>query len=261
MKFAKATIASLIISASCLINTASAGMIGVFGDYSSSTLQSNLQALGHTVTNLGINIDQDLNGFDSVWGSSAFDPLSASENTYLTNYLSSGGGLFLTGERPCCEVLNASIQTLLNSVVIAGGIQVGGLGDMGSSMLINAQAIGNLASTPNTITTWAPSASGGIGGVTGNNVFAYNNSGVTAAAWDMSDLVGNSGRIVLMMDVNWHSGPDSNDMAIYENIENFLDGATNNSGPSPVAVPEPSTLAIFGLALVGLASRRFKKQA
>ncbi|MGY0603694.1 MAG: PEP-CTERM sorting domain-containing protein [Paraglaciecola chathamensis] len=26
-------------------------------------------------------------------------------------------------------------------------------------------------------------------------------------------------------------------------------------------VPEPSTLAIFGLALMGLASRRFKKQS
>ena len=30
---------------------------------------------------------------------------------------------------------------------------------------------------------------------------------------------------------------------------------------SPSTVPEPSTLAIFALGLIGLASRRFKKQS
>jgi hypothetical protein len=32
-------------------------------------------------------------------------------------------------------------------------------------------------------------------------------------------------------------------------------------GPEPPTVPEPSTLAIFALGIVGLASRRFKKQS
>ena len=45
-------------------------------------------------------------------------------------------------------------------------------------------------------------------------------------------------------------GEDSNLIAT---INDIAPGVT-------IDVPEPSTLAIFGLALVGLASRRFKKQ-
>lgn len=253
-KLLKGLVASFFLAVSGIAN---AGLIGVFGDYYQSNLQSNLVGLGHTVTYLGAEVNQDLSAFDSVWGVSAFNPLSATESSYLSSFLTSGGGLYLTGERPCCEALNDSVQSFLNSVVLGGGIQVGDLGDAGSSMTINASAVGGLASLPNTVTTWKPGASGAIGGVSGDNVFAFNGSKITAAGWDMSDLIGNSGRIMLMMDVNWHSGADSNDLAILENIEVFLDGATANTAQ----VPEPSTLAIFALGIMGLASRKFKKQA
>lgn len=40
-----------------------------------------------------------------------------------------------------------------------------------------------------------------------------------------------------------------------------IDGLTVISANSPATVPEPSTLAIFALGLIGLASRRIKKQS
>jgi hypothetical protein len=41
-----------------------------------------------------------------------------------------------------------------------------------------------------------------------------------------------------------------------------MDESTNLGVPSTITdVPEPSTLAIFALGLIGLASHRFKKQS
>jgi hypothetical protein len=52
-----------------------------------------------------------------------------------------------------------------------------------------------------------------------------------------------------------HSGSVFDNWAI-DNVQ-----LINNIGPSSITVPEPTTIAILGLALIGLASRRFKKQS
>ncbi len=246
----------LFLSVSLLINPVNAGVIGVFGDYNNSNLVSNLSSLGHTVTYLGAEAEQDLSSYDSVWGVSAWNILSTTEQGYLSSYLGQGGGLYLTGERSCCETLNDSVETFLNSVVLSAGLQIGDLGDAGSSATINSTAIGGLASAPNTVLNWDTSIFGGISGVSGDNIVATSSTtGTTvAAAWDMSDLLNNSGRVMLAMDVNWHSNANGNDLAILENIEVFLSGATANA----VSVPEPSVLAIFALVLFGLGARRHK---
>ena len=210
------------------------------------------------MTNLGTNINQDLSSFSSVWGVSAFDVISSQEQSYLSDYLSTGGGVYLTGERPCCESLNQSLTTFVNTVVDGGGIQVGGLGDQGSFATINQSVVGNLAQSPNSLTTWSPSASGGMAGVAANNIFASTSGGgVVAAAWDMEDLIGDSGRMVLMMDVNWLSG--TNQLNTLENIEVFLAGAevASNDGDVPV----PSSIALLGLGFAGLSLVRKKKAA
>jgi len=212
--------------------------------------------MGHTVTNLGADATQNLSSFDSVWGVSAFDPLSATEQSNLASFLSAGGGLYLTGERPCCETLNASLTTFVNSVVLGGGIQIGGLGDQGNLAAVNSSVVGNLAAAPNLVSTWTPSASGGITGLNADNIFATSNSTSTAiaGAWDMSDLVNNSGRMVVMMDVNWLS---SSQFDLLENVESFLAGPqqANNNPPS---IPAPTAFILLSMGLVALGLKRKK---
>lgn len=257
----KNTIQKLFLAGSliCSASIASASMIGVFGNYYDSNLQSNLSSLGHTVVDLGTNVNQDLSAFDSVFGTSAFETISTTEAALLTSFVNNGGGLYLTGERPCCEALNDSVETVVNSLLAGSNVQIGGQGDAGSSMTINSNVVGGLASMPNIITTWNPSASGAISGVSGDNIFASVNNMVTAAAWDMVDLVGNSGRLIVMMDVNWHVSPDANDLNILQNIETFLSAATaSQSAADPVS--SPSILALFALGLGVLLRRRVTTQ-
>lgn len=199
----------------------------VFGTYpSKAQLVSTLTSLGHTVTNQN-GLPADLSGYDSIWHVDAFAPLTAGQQSQLTAYLAAGGGVHLTGERPCCEALNDSLQQFVNSVVTSGGIQVGDLGDISGPYAINPSVTGSLASSPNAVSVWIPSASGGMGGL-GNlpdpNIFATGNGDVpVGAAWTEADLVSGSGRLTLLMDTNWFSQPGSGDnYAITENIQSFL---------------------------------------
>ncbi|GGF56599.1 hypothetical protein [Alteromonas lipolytica] len=242
--------------------TANASVIALFGDRGEkNTVANKLMSLGHTVTTFGTNINGDLSVYDSVWGISAFDPLSTSEQTVLSNYLASGGGLYLTGERPCCETLNSSLTSFVNGVLDAPTVQIGGLGDAGSVGYINPTVVGNLANLPNTVTTWSPNASGGISGVLANNVFASTATNVTnAAAWDMDDLVGDAGRLVVMMDVNWHT---NGQLDLLENIEVFLSSASIlQQTPTPqVNVSAPTNSVYMLLGLAGIVMMRRKKRA
>lgn len=67
---------------------------------------------------------------------------------------------------------------------------------------------------------------------------------------------------MLFDDISWFSFTnDNNSTAVGMGLDNFfLDEAGDPNGTDPTAVPEPSTIAIFALSIMGLASRRFKKQ-
>lgn len=200
----------------------------VFGDRGERTiLQTNLESLGHTVTNQAA-LPTDLSGFDTVWHVGAFVALTTDEQTRLTNFLTGGGGLHLTGERPCCESLNGSLQQLINSVVTSGGVQVGGLGDITGPYLINPAANSGLASNPNTVTTWVPGGPGGMGGLAGlpsPNVLVTGAGDVpVGATWVEADLVGAVGRLTILMDVNWFNNQTGDNVPFIENIQTFLAG-------------------------------------
>ena len=202
------------------------------GDYGSSESISDLQnlliAAGYGVR-VAPSLPDDLSSFRAIWFIDAQSSLDASEQTRLKSFVSSGGGLFLTGERPCCEALNQGDQALVNSLVTSGPIQVGGLGDADyctCTEKVNPLVIDGLATTPNTALQWEPSAPGGLSGVSARNVTTRSAGGLaTGAAWGSGDLNGKKGRLVIQMDVNWlewsYTSKNLN-TSFASNIEYFL---------------------------------------
>jgi len=132
-------VAILFAAYSGLANAAPANVL-VFGDRSGdqANLATDLTTLGHTVTNVS-TLPTDLAAFDPIWRVGAFAALSAAERTRLSTFRAADGGLHLTDERPCCEVLNDSLELLVNSVVSAGGITVG---DVSGPYPFNPNALG-----------------------------------------------------------------------------------------------------------------------
>lgn len=227
----------------------------VFGNFTRGSLITDLTSLGHTVTDSGAGLPTDLSVFDVIWHVSTTTVLSGSQQTQLSGFLTGGGGLHLTGERPCCEAMNASITTFLNSVVVGGGITVGLQGDLGLTGDVNPSALGSIASNPNAITSIPFALSGGILGVSGDNIFTTNGAGgINGAIFNESDLIGGAGRLTLLMDVNWFGSGGQRALTI-ENIQTFLQNASagNDGGDD---IPEPASLAIFGIGLLGLGLAR-----
>jgi hypothetical protein len=195
----------------------------IFGDrFEKDLLKTDLQSLGKSVTMNVSSLPNDLSSFGTIWHVGAFVALTSDEQSRLSSHLALGRGLHLTGERPCCDTMNASLTTFVHSVVKDGAsITVGNQGDISGSYTFNPTARGNISTNSNTLTTWNPSAPGGIAGVSGANVFVSGAGGVAVGAvWDSADLV-SGGRLTLLMDVNWFS--NSNRLPVIENIEHFID--------------------------------------
>jgi hypothetical protein len=195
--------------------------------------------LQNILTNAGYGVDvsstlpTNLNQYKAIWFLDT-NALSGSEETSLENFVNSGRGLYLTGERPCCDALdNASDQTIINALVTGGGVQVGGLGDADSATTPNAvdqSAIDDMAFSPNVLSTWTPDEPGGMAGVAPDNVLTstdFNNGQVTptGAVWDGSNLNGGVGRLAILMDINWLESNDwdaTTATQMVVNLEGFL---------------------------------------
>jgi len=197
-----------------------AGGMLLFGDPniapsvpSRAALAADLRAVvpNGLITNLnGSTLPADLSAYGSIWYVGAFNAISPADQAKLAQFMASGGGVYLTGERPCCQVLNNSVQSLLRAVVAGGqDIVVGSNRDFSGTATFNPFARGGITSMPNLLTTWAPAAPGEITGISGGNVLATSGDGIVAGVWNEADLVGNSGRVVLMMDVDWLSNGNS----------------------------------------------------
>ena len=244
-----AGIAGLVISASSAL---AANML-IFGDRAGdqANLQAQLVALGNTVTNT-TTMPASFAGYAVVWDVQIFSALTPAEETQLKNYISAGGSVYFTGERPCCDAANTSIQNILRAVVAGGGaIQVGSLGDVNCPCTFNPAATGGISTTPNTLTVWTPSASGGMGGIAAANIFATGAGSVpVGAAYATTDFIGGKGRAVVLMDVNYLSS-DPDLAHIIANISQFL---LNGAGGGPVAahVPVPTLTTWTLIALAAL---------
>jgi hypothetical protein len=212
-----------------------------------------LTAAGYSVTE-SPTLPADLSSFGQVWWVDT-NPPSTDEQNQLVAFEESGRGVFLTGEWSDPETesgflaLDAADQSMVNSIVTAGGITLGGEGCCSGTPVaypVNSGVVGNLATVPHTVTSWTPTFPGLISGMAASSVFAYyqpDPTQVAAAAWDRSSTVGN-GRLVLFMDINWAEAawraPNWSDVA--ENVAFFL-----SSPASPPVLQAPIT----GLSLLG----------
>jgi hypothetical protein len=204
---------------------------------SRTALASTIRSVQPSVLITDLNsptLPADLSAYGTIWYVGAFSGISPTDQTRLAQFLARGGGLYLTGERRCCQTLNSSVQLLLQTVVVNGRtIVVGSNRDFfppaGEPLLpaaFNPGARGNVTTTPNTLTAWFPNAPGEILGISGANVLSTLGEGVVAGVWNESDLMGGAGRIVLMMDVDWLSNQASlagcDALCRQQIIENYL---------------------------------------
>lgn len=253
----KSLIASIAMGVTtALVTPAMAASVLVFGDRGERfTVATELEAQGNTVTNTSV-LPTDLSGFDTIWHIGAFAPLSSAEQSRLSAFLALGRGVYLTGERPCCEALNDTLESLINANLASGSITVGGFGDVGGPYTYNSTAVGNIDSDLSV--GWVPSAPGQIDGVTGDNVVvtADATGRAVAAAWDDNDFT-NGGRVALFMDVNWLSSLSAEEKLVLANTQEFLfDGFV---GPNPNPVPVPAALPLMAAGVAGLGALRKRK--
>ena len=227
------------------------------GDFGSTEPNDNLTQLltsaGYSVTE-SATLPADLSNFGQVWWVDANPPTSVEQNQ-LIGFAQSGKGVFLTGERPCCEALNAADQSIVNAVVVGGGITVGGQDDVcgcNAPLPVNPGVVGNVATQPFNVTTWQPAAPGGMANVPDSSVFSYYQPGdpstrqTVAAVWDRPSVVGN-GRLVVFMDINWTEAAwrAANWSDVAQNVAFFLSGLTSPPGPVVTANVVPAAAAFF----------------
>lgn len=210
---------------------ASPAEVLIFGDVppAKSELEGVLAAMGHSVTNVA-SLPEDLSTFDVVWHVGGFLPLTTEEQTRLAAFLADGGGVHLSGERACCELLNGSVEALVNDVVVGGGITVGGLGDFepaGPFFTFNPGAVGDVTTTPNLLDSWSPAVAGGMAGLDAENVLVTHDATGTpnGGAWECGELATGAGQLTVLMDVNWLDpsvNPAATRDAEIANLETFL---------------------------------------
>jgi hypothetical protein len=175
-------------------------------------------------------LPDDLSGYGSIWHFASESPIVPADADRLVGFAAAGGGLYLTGERPCCELLNASVEEIVNALVVSDGpIAVGGQGDAYRdrvAMPVNPSAAGGVAVQPFSLTTWTAIAPGVISNVGADNVFASYGDQVTAAVWDRTEVVG-GGRLAVFMDLNWLQSywwDEATAREITQNLALFLNG-------------------------------------
>ncbi len=199
-------------------------------------LSAILTSLGYEVTT-SESLPNRLLEYTSIWSVVAYQSLSPTEQTAVEAYVKAGGGLYLTGERPCCEELNLSDQEVLRALLKNKTIVVGDQGDIAPNYEFNPHAADEITKQPNVLTeapAAAPGGVAGIGNITERNVLASNGTTPIAGVFDEKDMENGKGRVVLYMDVNWLSPTWINEATrrvVTENVEDFLTRTPKKTPP------------------------------
>jgi hypothetical protein len=232
----KAALAGSILSVSSFAN---AGLIGVWGG-GFSTWDSYLANSGHTAVDIDSSSTlAELSLLDQVW------LIRQDGDSDLLDYVANGGTLVTEWRASTWAITNNAMldatvtqYAYVNSnetISFTAQGQALGLGDALGSSYSNGgstqffEEFTNIGSEVDIVATFNGGRIAGISGM-------YGAGNVLSLGWDWQD-VGTSNSIT-------------------QSLVNDISGVSFRS----TSVPEPSTLAIFALGIMGLASRRFKKQ-
>jgi len=209
----------------------------VWGTYSGGDLLQSY--LGGTPAR-SATLPDDLTPYKVIWHMD-LGFISADDRARLADFVKSGGGLYLSGEC-CASELNLSIDAFVTGIVKnSANIQVGGLGPVEPIGVYMINPNTEIAALPTSLGVgfpWTTFAPGGMLNIPTQNQFIMASPFTTvSAAWDGPALVGNAGRLVVMMDVNWFDPAffTTASYAILGNITRFLLNAPEppNQAPSP----------------------------
>lgn len=214
-----------------------------------------MMAAGHTTT-ISDPVPVDITGFDQVWDIRFLSNFEATDNLAITApqqaqylaYLHGGGGMFVTGENQAFATRNNSVLSL---IAAAGG---------GSLAFINLgnqlQNVNDPFTGPNAVATVTYASAGGVTSPgTGQFITQLaNGSAGTGVAFGVGDLANAPlGTLAAIFDVNFMQGnvnlPNSQDLT--KNLIQFIEGEVTPPPPNG-AVPEPTTLTLLEVGLIGL---------
>lgn len=215
-----------------------AGLIGVFGNNSNNNIVNFLNANGHTAVNFGGSATAaQLEGLDAVIG------LRADGNNDVLNFVLNGG-LYITEWRAAEWALD--VANMLNA---DGGnnISFGSNTNITQSDLALSMGLGNGLSNPyrdgqRTQFQWTLQ---NIGAEV--DILATREGAIPAI---LGGAVGNGYAFINTLDWADSFGSGAHSSGTW--LLNALSADVND-------IPEPSTIAMFGLALLGLASRKSKR--
>lgn len=231
-KVLKAALVSTVLAASGFAN---AGLIGVWG---SSGFASEISTAGHTYVSVGgTSTLAELSLLDQVWlirnnGDADLNNYVLNGGTLVTEWSGSNWALNTMSMLNATDTSVGHVGSNTSITFTQAGIDLG-LGDDTGSPYANSGAtqffrsFTNIGSGVDIIATTS-NYDVGIAG-------SYGLGNVVALGWDWNDL------------------HNTTTQQLVNDITGLSFGST--------AVPEPSTLAIFALGMIGLASRRFKKQS
>lgn len=282
MKHLRTLVAAIAVSTVLVANLANAAVISIVGSrFEGDSIQAGFESFGDTVTRYTSTWNSytdaqlaDIFSADIVWDVDVFGSFDSNVANFMTSFVNGNGGLWLTGERACCETHNTSIQNFARVVTGDTGLIVGGLGRdlFGHSFSTSPTTI---LTGPNDIRGQSALHNGPgqvvpTGGISSNACFTVSEGNIcTAAAWGPDELVGNSGRLIVYGDVNSQpSLVSENNGDQFENMREFLLAGfsggvdvciTNPNLPGctpPNSANAPSMAVMIGLSVLIFGLRR-----
>lgn len=291
-KYKFSAVFAVMFSALTIVSSASAGVVSIVGNrFELNTIASEFTSYGDTVVRYNVGWSSltsaqldDIFASDIVWEGDIFAPISAGVQNRMATFVDNNGGLFLTGERPCCESHNNGVEALARNVTNDSSILVGDLGfDLFSHTFSNSPT--TILTAPNDIRGQAAQHNGPgrvtlSGGSTNDACFTVSKVSAsstvdycTAAAWGPDELRNSQGRLVVYGDINSQPSLVNNfggDQ--FENIREFLLAGftggqdvclTNPNLPGcSQGVPAPAGgLFLLGLGALMVSRRRLQIRA